>query len=33
MKKFEAPSMEIEMLEIADVITTSCPDDNDMGEF
>lgn len=34
MKKFEAPIMDVEKLEIMDVITTSvCEDDNDMGEF
>jgi hypothetical protein len=37
MKKFEAPTMDVEKLEIMDVITTSdCQQDgcdNDMGEF
>ena len=33
MKKFEMPTMDIENLEVVDVITTSCEDDNDMGEW
>lgn len=38
MKKFEAPVLDLEKLEVEDVITTSnlCPDDgcpNDMGDF
>lgn len=38
MKKFEAPAMDVEKLQIMDVIATSateapCDDDNDMGEF
>lgn len=34
MKKFEAPVVDIEKLEVQDIITTStCDDDNDMGEF
>ena len=32
MKKFETPMVEVESLEIADVITTSCGEDFELPE-